>query len=55
MGTAPVFVGVLGSIRALCEVPLLFCSKKIIQKMGYKGTLFVIGTALAIEQASYIL
>ena len=54
MGTAPVFVGVLGSIRALCEVPLLFCSKKIIQKMGYKGTLFVIGTALAVEQASYI-
>lgn len=54
MGEKPVFVGVLGSIRALCEVPLLFCSKKIIQKLGYKKTLFIIGTALAIEQVSYV-
>ena len=54
VGEQPVFVGVLGSIRALCEVPLLFFSRKIIQKLGYKGTLFVIGSALAVEQLSYI-
>ena len=54
LGEQPVFVGVLGSIRALCEVPLLFFSQKIIKKLGYKKTLFIIGSALCIEQVSYV-
>ena len=55
MGMNAVFVGVLGAIRALCEVPLLFLSTKIIKELGYVKTLFIIGTVLGIEQLSYIL
>ena len=53
-GTSPLFVGVLGSIRAVAEVPLLFLSQKIINKVGYKGTIIIISICLAIEEIAYV-
>lgn len=54
LGGAPVFVGAISSIRALCEVPTLLFSRKIINKVGYVKTLFIIGALLFTEQLSYI-
>lgn len=54
VGGAPVFVGVIGSIRALCEVPPLLFSRKIMDKLGYVKTIFIISGLLLIEQSIYI-
>jgi MFS family permease len=54
VGGVPVFVGVIGSVRALCEVPMLLYSRKLLKKIGYPATIIVIGVLLLIEQLSYI-
>lgn len=54
VGGVPVFVGVIGSVRALCEVPLLIYSRKLLKKIGYSTTIVIIGALLLIEQLSYI-
>ncbi len=54
LGTVPVFVGVIGSVRALCEVPSLLFSKKIIARLGYVKTIFIVLVILVLEQSVYI-
>ncbi len=55
LGGAPVFTGVIGSVRALGEVPMLFLSKKILKKWGYVKTIFIVGSLLVLEQLCYVI